>query len=147
MSTPSSLWGGSSQTWWYLDPVGWKNGRNKCKMKIGLPYTKSPCLHFPFSTLPPHAIHPFELENLVVSIPGPLLAPHQGPGERWKKCGPARERRGRYLAAKKNWPERPYLADHPRTRNWLITMVGKSPKQGCSPYTWPQYKWGLLSTY
>ena len=27
-----------------------------------------------------------------------------------------------------------YLEDHPRTYKWLITMVSKSPKKGCSPY-------------
>ena len=30
-----------------------------------------------------------------------------------------------------------YLEDHPRTRKWLVTMVSKSPKWGCSPYKWP----------
>ena len=42
-----------------------------------------------------------------------------------------------------------YLEDHPMTCKWLITMVSKFPKWGCSPSKWPQWKrligWGILA--
>ena len=32
-----------------------------------------------------------------------------------------------------------YLEDHPMTCKWLITMVSKSPKQGCSHSKWAKW--------